>query len=131
MKNFTNIIEIKKNQRICIINMPVENRGELSSVPEGVVTTSHPVGTFHKMILFTNTKKELTAAWDRLMATLVDKGDFWIGYPNKGYKIYNEIDNEFIYELIEKKGVAVKDEVMLLPGWNGIKIEKKLLRSNG
>jgi hypothetical protein len=124
MKNFIKIVDIQPNQKICIINMPVPFREELAKLPEGVLVSSHPVGRFHKVILFVNTKEELATAWKRLMTFLVEGGEFWINWPNKGYRVYNEIDDEFVKGTIKEEKTLVKEVMMVLPGWNGTKIIK-------
>jgi hypothetical protein len=122
MKSFSKIINLVKDQRICVINMPVSYRDELSEIPDGVVVTTRPIGKFDKVILFTNLIEELETSWDRLFAVLNLKGDLIICYPEKKSEIYNEIEKIKIEEMSLAKNGTFEKEIKIIPGWRGMVI---------
>jgi hypothetical protein len=124
IKNFIDTLNISKNQNLCIINMPVSLSKELEILPSGVTVTPRPIGKFDQVILFTNTKEELTLAWDRLFSTLKNDGYFWIIFPNKKSILYNEIDDTFLDELFILKNIIPSKKITIFSDWNGQKIIK-------
>jgi len=123
-KNFIDILNIRENQNLCIINMPVSLSKELEILPTGVTVTPRPVGKFNQIVLFVNTKEELTLAWDRLFSTLKNKGQFWLIFPNKKSNLYNEIDDLFLNELFILKNVIPDKKITIFSDWSGQKIIK-------
>ena len=124
-KDFVKTIKIQENQSLCIINMPVHFREELlNKLPEGVIVTSRPIGEFNTVILFTNTKEELTLSWDRLFNTLVKNGNFWIAYPDKKSGLYNEISKTFIDDFMKEKNITTDNVTAFLSDWKTVKITK-------
>lgn len=122
--DFAKSIKVEKNQKICIINMPIPFREELANLPEEVLITPRPVGKFNKVILFTNTKEELTKSWDRLMTVLNDGGEFWVVHPGKKNKVYNEINDKFLADMVEEKKAVMGKKSTLLIDWDAYKIIK-------
>jgi hypothetical protein len=122
-RDFSKIIQLQKNQKLCIINMPIPFRGDLlDKLPEGVTVTPRPVGEFDTIILFTNTEEELTLSWDRLFSKLVAGGTYWIAYPDKKSELYNEITKAFIDDFTGKKDAIAGNVIAFLPGWKAVEI---------
>ena len=111
---FVDYLEIKENENICIINMPVIDRTELNTFPKETIITNRLEGRFNKIILFTDKNTELNLAWPRIVNCLKPNGVFYVIYPKN--------NNEIIEEIKSNKNIGYTSPISILKVWQAVKI---------
>jgi hypothetical protein len=121
---------VKPNQRIALVNAPMDFQKLLGKLPENTTIVSRLNGPLDLILLFVDREQILAKQFPILAEKLVSNGMIWIAWPKKS----SGVPTDLIFEKVQRIGldcglvdvkICAVDEV-----WSGLKFVIRLKDRN-
>jgi hypothetical protein len=96
-------LRLQPGQRALILNAPEGYELLLGDLPEGVVISKSPEGTYPFVHLFVRDSSELDKLLPGAQEAVDYDGLFWISYPKRSSKVKTDLSRDILWELMTAK----------------------------
>ena len=114
-------MQIKKGQKLIIINGPEGYAEDLGPMPEDVVVGNKLEGVFDFVQIFVKDFAELATYLPHALKVLKEDGLFWICYPKKTSKIKSDLNRDVLRVEMEKHFLSSVTLVSINDTWSAMR----------
>ena len=114
-------MQIKKGQKLIIINSPEGYAEDLGPMPEDVVVGNKPEGIFDFVQIFVKDLAELAKDLPKALKVLKQDGLFWICYPKKTSKTKSDLNRDVLRVEMEKHFFSSVTLISINDTWSAMR----------
>jgi hypothetical protein len=117
---------IKNGFRICLVNAPADVRTELREVMSACQVMTEPRGSLDLVMVFTNSRAELSVEFSRLARELSTAGMLWVSWPKKSSGVSTDIDENIVRGIGLAAGLVDVKVCAVTDVWSGLKFVRRV-----
>ncbi len=113
---------IRPNERIVVLNAPVDYEELLDEVPEGVAILDRMMAKPAFVHLFVTERAELERKLSALRTKLEEAGTLWVSWPKKAAKVPTDVTEDTIRAVALPLGFVDVKVCAVDETWSGLKL---------
>ena len=114
-------LQIKADQRICIVNAPTDFTDTLGELPEGVSVQTVPSADLDLALLFAHNSTELNQYGPDVIGSTKKDGLLWFVYPKKSSGIDTDLTRDKGWAIVSKAGYRAIAQISIDETWSAVR----------
>jgi hypothetical protein len=116
-------MRVKENQRIGIVNAPVECKEALAPLPAGATLGESLGGPYDLIWYFARTKQELARDVEAVRDSVVPGGIIWLSYPKGGSGVDTDLKRDVMWQVAEPAGLQAVSQIAVDDVWSALRFK--------
>ena len=121
-KPLTEKLGIKAGMAMTVIGPPANYDEIIGELPDGVRTTSRLAGGRDAVLIFVSRGQDLARRVPGLIKAIAPNGMVWVAWPKRVSKIYTDITEDVIREIVLPAGLVDVKVCAVDETWSGLKL---------
>jgi hypothetical protein len=117
---------IKDGFKAYIHNPPTGFHTVLGRLPKNVVELEKPISDTDFILIFTQSKKELTDLYPKMMNYLAPEGVIWVCWPKESAMMKSDLTGKIVRDTGVNNGMSDVKVSSIDDIWSGLKFVKKI-----
>jgi hypothetical protein len=112
---------IKEDFRVALVNAPRNFREELGSLPAGASIVPQSRGPLDLVLLFVETRADLTERFAKLATKLTPNGMLWVAWPKNSSGVPTDLSFGVVQEVGLAAGLVDNKVCAITEVWSGLR----------
>jgi hypothetical protein len=113
---------IKEGARVALVNAPLDVRGLIRPLPQGVELTRRAEPGLDVVVFFTMSRRELEHNIGRLKEAIAPDGAVWVAWPKRASGVVTNVTEDVVREVALPLGLVDNKVAAMDHTWSGLRL---------